>query len=170
MDPSGGVYLEVLFKLFVALLFGVMIGIERSMARKYAGMRTFSLVSMGAALYVIVSQIVASQFSAVVNFDPLRVASQIIVGIGFLGAGLIIYKGPGVIGLTTAAGMWVAAGIGMAVGFGLYALAATATFFTLFIFVFLWFIEARIKTYSERKMSKEINHKEKKNGHKTGKN
>jgi putative Mg2+ transporter-C (MgtC) family protein len=148
MDPSGGAYLEILFKLFVALLFGVMLGVERSMAHKMAGMRTFSLVSLGSALFVIISQIVASQFPQSSSLDPLRVASQIIVGIGFLGAGLIIYKGPGVIGLTTAAGMWVSAGIGMAVGFGLYALAATATFFTLFIFVILWFVESRIKHYS----------------------
>jgi putative Mg2+ transporter-C (MgtC) family protein len=147
MDPSGGVYLEVLFKLFVALLFGVMLGVERSMAHKNAGMRTFSLVSLGSALFVIVSQIVASQFPSSTSLDPLRVASQIIVGIGFLGAGLIIYKGPGVVGLTTAAGMWVSAGIGMAVGFGLYALAATATFFALFIFVVLWFVEVKIKHY-----------------------
>jgi putative Mg2+ transporter-C (MgtC) family protein len=140
--------IDVLFKLFTAMLLGIVLGIERALANKTAGMRTFSLVSIGAALFVIISQVVSSRFVGMTNFDPLRVASQIIVGIGFLGAGLIIYKGPGVVGLTTAAGMWVAAGIGMAVGFGLYLIAVVATLFTLFIFFALWFVEAKIKKYS----------------------
>jgi len=148
METIGQGYPEILLKLFMAMLFGIILGVERAMANKTAGMRTFSLVSLGAALFVIVSQIVSSQFTGLTNYDPLRVASQVIVGIGFLGAGLIIYKGPGVVGLTTAAGMWVAAGIGMAAGFGLYAVAAIATILTLFIFVALWFVEDLIKRHS----------------------
>ncbi len=138
-------HLEIIFKLFFAMLLGIVLGIERAMANKTAGMRTFSLVSLGAALFVIVAQVVSAQFADITNHDPLRVASQIIVGIGFLGAGLIIYKGPGIVGLTTAAGMWVAAGIGMSVGYGLYFLAVIATFFILFIFIGLWFVEDKIK-------------------------
>jgi putative Mg2+ transporter-C (MgtC) family protein len=144
----GSEHIEVLFKLFIAMFLGIVLGIERALANKTAGMRTFSLVSIGAALFVIISQLVTGEFIGLTNYDPLRVASQIIVGIGFLGAGLIIYKGPGVVGLTTAAGMWVAAGIGMAVGFGLYYVAVIATIFTLFIFLALWFIEVKIKKYS----------------------
>lgn len=144
-------FFEILFKLFVAMILGIVLGVERAMANKSAGMRTFGLVSLGSALFVIISQVVSVQFVGITNYDPLRVASQVIVGIGFLGAGLIIYKGgPGLVGLTTAAGMWVAAGIGMAVGYGLYVIALMATFFTLFIFIVLWFIEDMIKKYSNR--------------------
>lgn len=157
----GAEHIEVLFKLFVAMFLGIVLGIERALANKTAGMRTFSLVSIGSALFVIISQQVTSEFIGLTNYDPLRVASQIIVGIGFLGAGLIIYKGPGVVGLTTAAGMWVAAGIGMAVGFGLYYIAVIATIFTLFIFLVLWFVEVRVKKYSNyyRKQENNIDQK-----------
>ena len=102
---------------------------------------------MGAALFIIISQIVSQYYLSigVTNFDMLRVAAQIIVGIGFLGAGLIILKGSQITGLTTASGLWVSAGIGMAVGFGLFAVALIATLLTLFIFVILWFVEDRLK-------------------------
>ncbi|MEW5907896.1 MAG: MgtC/SapB family protein [Patescibacteria group bacterium] len=135
----------IFFKLFLALLLGITLGIERAMAHKTAGMRTFGLVCMGACLFVIISELMASQHVNQSSFDPLRMASQIIVGIGFLGAGLIIVKGPEIVGLTTAAGLWVTAGIGMAVGFGLYAIAIFATLITLFAFVALWAIEEKIK-------------------------
>ena len=79
------------------------------------------------------------------GFDPTRMASQIIVGIGFLGAGSIMLQGSQLKGLTTASGLWVAAGIGMATGFGLFNIAIVATIFTLFIFLVLWSIESRLK-------------------------
>ncbi|PCI20662.1 magnesium transporter MgtC [Candidatus Wolfebacteria bacterium] len=136
---------EFIFKLFVAMLFGMSIGLERLFAHKTAGMRTYALVSMGAALFVIVSQIVSAQYIDITNFDPLRIASQVIVGVGFLGAGLIFFKDEKVSGLTSASGLWVSAGIGISVGFGLYLLALIATLLTLFIFVVLWAIEHRLR-------------------------
>ena len=80
-----------------------------------------------------------------VSPDPLRIASNIIVGVGFLGAGMIIFKDHQLTGLTTASGLWVAAGIGTAVGFGLYNLAIVATVLTLFVFTVLWYLESKIK-------------------------
>jgi putative Mg2+ transporter-C (MgtC) family protein len=143
--------LDIFIKLSVAMLLGVILGIERTVAHKTAGMRTYGLVSMGAALFVIISEIVSQRYFDFNSFDPLRMASQVIVGIGFLGAGLIIFQEAGqkVSGLTTAAGLWVSAGIGIASGFGLYSLAVFAVVLSLFIFTILWFIERRIKNITE---------------------
>jgi len=84
-------------------------------------------------------------------FDPLRMASQVIAGVGFLGAGLIIFQEAGqrVSGLTTAAGLWVSAGIGIAAGFGFFSLAIFATILSLFVFTILWFIEKKVKEMSQ---------------------
>ena len=139
--------LDILLKLFLAMLFGGLVGAERVFAHKTAGIRTYALVSMGAALFIVISQVVSNLYlsQGLTNFDMLRVAAQIVVGIGFLGAGLIILRGSRITGLTTASGLWVSAGIGMAVGFGLYGIALIATVLTLFIFVILWFVENKLK-------------------------
>lgn len=134
----------------VATLLGLAIGAERIYAHKSAGMRTYSMVAMGAALFVTISQLVAVAFADHLNFDPLRMASQIIVGVGFLGSGLIIFKDDKLTGVTTASGLWVSAGIGMACGFGLFGLATMATLLTLFIFVVIWVVEKRIKKVFEK--------------------
>jgi putative Mg2+ transporter-C (MgtC) family protein len=138
MDPLTLVFL---LRLGAAMLCGVILGTERILANKTAGMRTYALVSLGSALFVIISQYVSAQAIDMSNFDPLRMASQVIVGIGFLGAGLIMVKDNHMTGITTAAGIWVAAGIGIACGFGLFQLALISTFFTLFIFIVLFRIE-----------------------------
>jgi putative Mg2+ transporter-C (MgtC) family protein len=119
--------------------------LQRSLVGKMAGMRTYALVSLGSSLFVVVSQLVSGQFAGVTNFDPLRVASQVVVGIGFLGAGLIVKKENNLSGLTTAAGLWVSAGIGMACGFGLYFVALVATILILLVFTVLWYIENSLK-------------------------
>jgi putative Mg2+ transporter-C (MgtC) family protein len=77
--------------------------------------------------------------------NPLHIVAQIIVGVGFIGTGLIFTKDNKLMGLTTATGLWVSAGIGMACGFGLYKLAIVATILTLFIFIVLWFLEEQLK-------------------------
>lgn len=132
-------------RLFLALILGGVLGMERTLAGKTAGLRTYGLVSMGSALLVITSQLVTDYYFSigVRAFDPLRVASQIVVGVGFLGTGLIIFleREHRLSGLTTAAGLWVSAGIGMAVGFQLYGLAIGATALTLFTFTVLWLFE-----------------------------
>ncbi len=136
MTTDIGMFIQ----LAVALVLGSVVGLERLLAGKEAGMRTFGLVSVGACLFVMVGNMVASANSDVFNFDPLRLASSVVTGIGFIGAGLIIFQHE-LKGLTTAAALWVASAIGVAVGFELYALATFATFLTLFVCVGLWFIE-----------------------------
>lgn len=143
--------LDIIIRLSVAMLLGVILGIERTIAHKTAGMRTYGLVAMGAALFVVISEMVAKNFPIASAVDPLRMASQVIAGVGFLGAGLIIFQESGqrISGLTTAAGLWVSAGIGIAAGFGFFSLAIFATFLSLFVFTILWFIEKKVKEMSQ---------------------
>ncbi len=151
---------DMIIKLSVALILGVIIGVERVWAKKTAGMRTFALVSMGSALFIIISQTIANYYSSFGSVDPLRIASQIITGIGFIGTGVIFSRDTIQTGITTATSLWVSAGIGMAVGFGLFKLAIIATILTLFIFIALWFVETAIKKskkYQENSIEPDIN-------------
>lgn len=145
MNGLDGANFIIFIQLFLALTLGGLLGLERSLSGKMAGMRTYGLVSMASSLFVIISRIVFQQSSGLTSFDPLRMASQIIVGIGFLGAGMIIFKESRITGLTTAAGLWVAAGIGMAIGFDLYLIAIFVTAITLFVFTVFWVIEKKLK-------------------------
>jgi len=141
---------DIIIRLAVAVGLGMLIGLERVLINKEAGMKTHALVSLGAALFIIVSELIAIQYGGGTGgVDPSRIASQIIVGIGFLGAGSIMLQGPHVLGLTTASGLWVTAGIGMASGFGFYNLAIIATLFVLFVLVVVYFIERPIKQISK---------------------
>lgn len=134
-----------LVPLFVALFLGMIIGTERVYAHKTAGMRTYALVAMGSALFVLVSGEMVKAYSGFGGMNPLHIIAQIIVGVGFIGTGLIFMKDNKLMGLTTATGLWVSAGIGMASGFGLYRLAVVGTVLTLFIFIVLWFVEQQLK-------------------------
>jgi putative Mg2+ transporter-C (MgtC) family protein len=129
--------------LITALLLGCAIGLERSFAGKRAGVRTFGLVSMGSCLFILIATSVIPTITAY-NFDPMRIAAGVVMGVGFLCGGVIIFKNSELSGLTTAAGLWVSAGIGMAVGYGLVFLAACATVATLLVFTLFWFIEHKI--------------------------
>ncbi len=140
---------DIFVSLFIAMGLGIAIGVERYLAGKTAGVRTYTLVSMGSALFVIISQIITSRFVDQ-TFDPMRMAAQIIAAVGFLGVGAIFHKDNQVSGVTTAAGLWVSAGVGMACGFGLYSLAIMATLLTLFTFIVLWFIEKQIRKFSRQ--------------------
>ena len=115
---------EILLRLVLALVLGGLIGLERESVEKPAGFRTHILVTLGAALFTLISR--EGFFGS--GADPARIASNIVVGIGFLGAGTIYRSGVTVQGLTTAASLWTAAAIGTAVGSGFYlgAVAATA--------------------------------------------
>lgn len=141
---------------------GLLVGAERSHVGKSAGMRTYALVSLGAALFILISEMISANYLSTdmfskISLDPTRIASQLVVGIGFLGAGVIFVHREILTGLTTAAGLWVVAGIGAACGYGLYFLAVYATFLTLFVFEALWYIEEhflrRAKYDSEIKTS-----------------
>ena len=108
--------------LILAALLGFFIGLERKLRDKEAGIRTHTIVAFGAALMMVISK-----FAFDAEADSARVAAQIVAGIGFLGAGIIVYKKNVVHGLTTAAGVWTTAGIGMACGGGLWLIAIIAT-------------------------------------------
>jgi putative Mg2+ transporter-C (MgtC) family protein len=126
---------EVLARLALAGALGAAIGFERELREREAGLRTHLLVSLGSALFTIISAYGFHEFltsgDAVVRSDPTRIAAQIVTGIGFLGAGAIIRQGISVRGLTTAATLWVAAAIGMAAGAGYYSGALIGTILTL---------------------------------------
>lgn len=138
------VQIEIVTKLLIAMLLGFLVGIERMHAHKTASMRTYSLISLGAALFVIISQTVLKDSSYM--GDPMRIAAQIISAAGFLGAGMVIFRdNKTVSGITTATGLWISAGIGMACGFGLYFIAIVSTFLILFIFSILSLLEHRLR-------------------------
>lgn len=129
-----------LIRLAMACLLGAIIGFERDIHGRAAGLRTNMLVSLGAALFMLVSEAVAVTYSGGseaggLRVDPSRIAAQIITGIGFLGAGAIIKEGFNVRGLTTAACLWISAGIGMAAGAGFFAMAIVVTLIGLFTLV-----------------------------------
>ncbi|MSU44786.1 MgtC/SapB family protein [Candidatus Nomurabacteria bacterium] len=142
---------DIILKLSTAVGLGILIGIERVLVHKEAGIKTHSLVSLGSALFVIISELLAVKYAYLGGFDPTRIASQIIVGIGFLGAGSIMLQGNRLLGLTTAGGLWVTAGIGVATGFGFYGLATITTVLVLFVLIVINIFEKPI-----RKISNEI--------------
>lgn len=115
-----------LYKLFLSLILGAVIGIERRQKGQVAGMRTFALISMGATLAMLVSIYIPQEYMGLKNGDPGRIAAQVISGVGFLGAGAIIQMKGSVRGLTTAAGIWMTACIGLAVGSGMYLISSAA--------------------------------------------
>ena len=131
--------IDILIRLVVAVLLGGLVGVERTLAGKTAGMRTYALVAMGSALFIIVTFLVSFQFLTLVSFNPFAIAPQILLGVGFIGAGLVFHNNREgtTSGLTSAAGLWVSGGIGMACGYGLYVLAIITAIFTLLIFTVL---------------------------------
>jgi putative Mg2+ transporter-C (MgtC) family protein len=125
---------EFILRLFIAALLGGLIGLEREYRAKEAGFRTHFLVALGSAMFMLLSQygfegILSSEQS--VRLDPSRIAAQVVSGIGFIGAGTIIFQKHIVRGLTTAAGLWVTAAIGMTTGAGLFALSIMGTILVL---------------------------------------
>ncbi len=122
---------ESLLRLVLAAVLGGAIGVERELREREAGLRTHLLVSVGSALFTIVSAYGFHAFltsgQSVVRADPTRIAAQIVTGIGFLGAGAIIRQGLSVRGLTTAATLWVVAAVGLASGAGYYSAAVITT-------------------------------------------
>ena len=133
-------------KLLLALVLGSLIGTERAVvARQAAGTRTFGLVALGACLFVLAGNYVDTAYLGIVNFNPTHIAAAVVTGIGFLGAGLIIFRGDSLHGVTTAAGLWIVAALGVAVGFGMYSVAIFTALLTLLMFTGMWYVENRFK-------------------------
>lgn len=133
--------------LVIALLLGSVLGLERTLAHKTAGVRTYGLVSMGASLFITLARFIGPVA------DPgspgqMYVLQGLIIGIGFIGGGAILHNRDHnhefASGLTTAAGLWIAAAIGAAVGYGLIKLAVFVTALTLIVFTVFWFIEHKL--------------------------
>jgi len=121
--------LEGIFRLFLSVVAGAMLGYERKRVGKPAGTRTHALVSLGSCLFALASLWMGEHYTGA---DVTRIAAQVVVGVGFLGAGAIMSYGGVVKGLTTAATLWISAGLGLAFGLGIYLFALTA-------FALVWF-------------------------------
>ncbi len=136
MDPGLG---EICLRLACAMLVGLVIGTEREITHRPAGMRTHILVALGACVVSVTGELLFHHYSALgSSADPARLSAQVITGVGFLGAGTIMREGATVKGLTTAASVWAVACLGIASGFGYYGLALAGM---VFIFVTLTFFE-----------------------------
>jgi putative Mg2+ transporter-C (MgtC) family protein len=141
---------EGLLRLGLAVLLGGAIGFERETLNKPAGLRTHMLVTLGAAMFMVSSILLVTEFNPdgePGRGDVTRIASTIVTGIGFLGGGIIFRTEDRVRGLTTAAGLWVASAIGLAVGAGFYITAVGATIMTLLVLVVI----RRVELYTEMK-------------------
>ncbi|MFZ2150236.1 MAG: MgtC/SapB family protein [Minisyncoccia bacterium] len=139
---------EIILRLMVAVVLGLLVGMERFIVHKDAGMKTHALVSLGSAVFVLVSEALVQKYINLPGLNPSMIPAQIVVGIGFLGAGSIMLYGSQLRGLTTAGGLWVTAGIGMAAGFGLYSLASIVTILVLLILILVNIIEKPIRKIS----------------------
>jgi len=135
---------DVLVRIFVAIFIGGILGLERSLAGKGAGIRTYAMVSLGSCIFSIISLV-----GGVVG-NPLYLGTAIITGIGFIGAGLVLFQTEShrITGITTAAGLWVSAGLGMTAGYGLFKLGVIATVAALVIFTIFWFVERGLQRFS----------------------
>ncbi len=134
--------IEISIRLIVALVLGMIIGLERIITKHEAGVRTYGLMSMGAALFMILG-ISGSNSLGVINTETIRIIGQIVTGVGFLGAGFIFMseKEHRRVGLTSAATLWVVVGIGIACGFGFYNIAIIVTVLTLLTLTAVWHLE-----------------------------
>ena len=129
---------NLILRLFLAGLMGGFIGLEREFRAKEAGLRTHFVVALGSALFMTISQ-----YAFMGRFDAARVAAQVVSGIGFIGAGVIIFQKNVVRGVTTAAGLWVAAAIGLACGAGMYSVALAASLMTALCLEMMHFFHIR---------------------------
>ena len=140
---------ELFARLAFAGFCGAIIGLERSIRRKDAGIKTHIILALGAALFMIVSQYGFADLSLSPEYgaDASRIASNIVTGVSFLCAGVIFVRGASVKGLTTATGIWSTAGIGMAAGAGMYGITLFATLLILLIQILLNKVSNRIETH-----------------------
>lgn len=148
----GIISLDFLIRLLAALILGFILGLERELTNKYAGLRTHILVCLGACIFTIISIYGFPTFAAGDNVivdnatgirDTGRVAAQIVTGIGFIGAGTVLRNGPMIIGLTTAATLWISAAIGMTCGVGMYDVAIVATILSVAVLTLIRVFERR---------------------------
>lgn len=141
---------EILIRLLLAFIAGGVIGLERERSNKFAGFRTHILVSVGSCVATITSLQLFFQYQDMSNLDPARLTAQILSGIGFLGAGTIIKTSNGVVGLTTAAGIWFTACIGISIGYGYYFIGSVSSMILILVVYILKFIDSSLKKIDAR--------------------
>lgn len=141
----SSIEMEVIARLAVAAVLGACMGLERSLAGKHAGMRTYALVSLGSALFTVAGLVASYQLTAFAGVNPLQIAASVVIGIGFIGSGLAVVRGEQPAELTTAAGIWLVAAVGMTAGFGYFAVALASTVLGLLIFSVLSKVERRLR-------------------------
>jgi putative Mg2+ transporter-C (MgtC) family protein len=134
-------HIEIFLRLLLAMVCGGAIGFERELSRKAAGLRTNVLICMGAALYMIVSRHISG---GAPYTDPARLVAQVVAGIGFLGAGVILQSRGSIIGLTTAATIFVVGAVGISIGEGMFTIAVVATVLIIVVLVLLRRVEHQI--------------------------
>lgn len=157
------VNLDYLIRVSIAVIFGFCIGLERELTNKYAGLRTHILVCLGACVFTLISIYGFPTFAPGDNVDigqatgirdTSRVAAQIVTGIGFIGAGTVLRNGPIVLGLTTAATLWIAAAVGMACGAGMFEIAFAGTLLAILTLVMIRILERKFLPYSTKRFKK----------------
>ena len=140
--------LTVIFRIGLAIFLASILGVERELTGKFAGLRTHILVSLGACVFTILSlyafQISTHAKGVIIQDDPARIAAQIITGIGFIGAGTVMRHGSSVSGITTAATLWVCAAIGMACGSGQYVIAVFSAVCAAIVLVLIRSLEKNV--------------------------
>lgn len=147
---------EFTIRILVALFAGMIIGLERQLHQKRAGIRTHSLVAMGSAIFVLISFNVAKESGG----DPTRIIGQVVTGIGFIGAGVILRQGLSVHGLTTAATIWCSSATGCLAASGYFAETAICTFIIVFVNYALRSLDDKIESFSPaKKMKKNENNR-----------
>ncbi len=152
--------LDYMLRILIAVIFGFCIGLERELTNKYAGLRTHILVCLGACVFTLISIYGFPTFAPGDNVlidqatgirDTSRVAAQIVTGIGFIGAGTVLRNGPIVLGLTTAATLWIAASIGMACGAGMFEIAFAGTLLSILTLVSIRVFERKVLPKSTKR-------------------
>lgn len=146
--------IDFIVKVLFSMLFGAIIGVEREVTNKFAGLRTHILVSLGACVFTILSIKGFPVDTQRYNADPARIAAQIVTGIGFIGGGTVLRMGNNIYGITTAATLWLAASVGMACGAGFYMLGGLCSLFALFTLVVMRVMEIKFFPKSIKKASK----------------
>ena len=136
----------IIIKVAIAAALGAVVGFERELARKVAGIRTHSLVCLASALFTSISVDAFRAYVGTMGYDPSRIISNIVVGIGFIGDGAILKHGSKVEGTTTAASLWAVAAIGVTVGVGLFKEATIITALIYIILQVVWVIEQKMRT------------------------
>ena len=140
---SGFNTVSISFRIVMAVVFGILTGLDRTRKRRPAGFRTHSLVCLGATMTMLVGQYMV--YSMNITSDPARIGAQVVSGVGFLGAGTILLKGKNQVkGLTTAAGLWASACLGLAIGIGFYLAAVIGLFAIIFIEAFMSHLNDRL--------------------------